>query len=537
VSREPHTVSREPHTVSREPHTVSREPHTVSREPHAANVAALLLVASLWALSEAEARVGGGQDFSTGSSRSSGSGGSGGSGGEADLVFFLIRLCFYYPEIGVPLLVLALLWMWWQQRSGASAWQRGPDEVFDGAHHTQGARRRRRKATFDLPSPAESPAARLTASDPTFSEPALHDLLQLVFRRAWEARTPADADALAPFVSVEAYRQLAQARGEAVIDDVVIASVSLTSLRESGSEHLLTVRFTSSRTLDGRRRTYQEESWTFHRARAARSLPPEAARRLGCPSCGAAVQCDPMGRCVQCHTPITEGQLQWQANDLRVDLVRELAPPELRRNQGRDPSLDLPSRVDPYLAPALRAFNGRHADFNTATWERRLHHVFLALQQAWSEARWQDARPYLTDAAWNTLRFWLDRYERAGLRNRLADARILRMQLVKVTLDPWYESVTVRFWAELRDWVERLDDHKVVAGDARTPKPFSEYWTFIRAVGSGAKSDDPSRCPSCGAPLDHINAAGVCGYCDSVITTGQFDWVLSRIEQVEVYTG
>jgi hypothetical protein len=44
-------------------------------------------------------------------------------------------------------------------------------------------------------------------------------------------------------------------------------------------------------------------------------------------------------------------------------------------------------------------------------------------------------------------------------------------------------------------------------------------------------------CPSCGAPLDNVNAAGICGYCDGKITSGRFDWVLSRIEQAEAYQG
>ena len=31
--------------------------------------------------------------------------------------------------------------------------------------------------------------------------------------------------------------------------------------------------------------------------------------------------------------------------------------------------------------------------------------------------------------------------------------------------------------------------------------------------------------------------AGVCTYCQVKVTTGDFDWVLSRIEQDEVYAG
>ena len=43
-------------------------------------------------------------------------------------------------------------------------------------------------------------------------------------------------------------------------------------------------------------------------------------------------------------------------------------------------------------------------------------------------------------------------------------------------------------------------------------------------------------CPNCGAPLQ-INMAGNCGTCRVKVTAGQFDWVLSRIEQDDVYEG
>ena len=43
-------------------------------------------------------------------------------------------------------------------------------------------------------------------------------------------------------------------------------------------------------------------------------------------------------------------------------------------------------------------------------------------------------------------------------------------------------------------------------------------------------------CPSCGAPLK-IEMAGNCSYCRAKVTSGDFDWVLSRIEQDDVYDG
>ena len=43
-------------------------------------------------------------------------------------------------------------------------------------------------------------------------------------------------------------------------------------------------------------------------------------------------------------------------------------------------------------------------------------------------------------------------------------------------------------------------------------------------------------CPNCGAPLE-INQVGECRYCKAAVTSGRFDWVLSRIEQEDDYAG
>ena len=50
------------------------------------------------------------------------------------------------------------------------------------------------------------------------------------------------------------------------------------------------------------------------------------------------------------------------------------------------------------------------------------------------------------------------------------------------------------------------------------------------------KAYDATQCPSCGAPIK-LNQAGKCEYCGTVVTGGNFDWVLSRIEQDESYFG
>jgi len=68
-------------------------------------------------------------------------------------------------------------------------------------------------------------------------------------------------------------------------------------------------------------------------------------------------------------------------------------------------------------------------------------------------------------------------------------------------------------------------------------RKWSEYWTFVRyckAKPAAARAD--LNCPNCGAPLK-VNAVGICEFCGGKITSGEFDWVLSKIEQDESYAG
>ena len=55
-----------------------------------------------------------------------------------------------------------------------------------------------------------------------------------------------------------------------------------------------------------------------------------------------------------------------------------------------------------------------------------------------------------------------------------------------------------------------------------------------RSASGPARAD--KACPRCGAPLA-INMAGSCSHCGAHVVSGEFDWVLSRIEQDDAYAG
>lgn len=496
----------------------------------------LLLVAAagLFVLAaDAEARIGGGESYgrnSNGGSSGSGFGGGGGGGGEVELVWFLVRLCIEYPAVGVPLTIVVVAF--------AVAKRTTADSRTRHVHSTH--------APPDVPRAPRrhrsSGVERLAEFDPGFSLPVLQNFLVLLHRRAYEAIGNRDWAALEPFVYPGARQALVASNPHVVsVSEVVVGGVRFLGLESKGAYDEIQVEFESTRLErldDGHeRRVLVTERWRLRRARGAHSLPPEETERMGCPSCGAAVETTSMGRCTHCDAPILAGQLQWQATSVSLVARRVVTPPQVGLLQGgRESSYDLPTLRSPDLSARLRELLTRHPDFDPSAFRDRVEQIYFELQQAWSDGRWEAIRPWVTDLLFQSLRFWMERYTRHGLQNRLTDIELHEVEIVKVSVDAWYEAITVRIWGSMKDSVVDASG-RVVGGNARVAREFSEYWTFLRASGSGGAVHDAHHCPSCGAPLDRVNQAGICGYCDSKITTGRYDWVLSRIDQPEGYAG
>jgi hypothetical protein len=110
---------------------------------------------------------------------------------------------------------------------------------------------------------------------------------------------------------------------------------------------------------------------------------------------------------------------------------------------------------------------------------------------------------------------------------------VQRVDPVQIVHGRVFDDITVRVSASAADF-EVDSSNRIVFGD-RTVRPFTEDWTFQRSVGV-ATADKPgtleNTCPSCGAPIS-LNQVGECRYCRAAVTSGKFDWVVSRIEQDE----
>jgi predicted lipid-binding transport protein (Tim44 family) len=197
---------------------------------------------------------------------------------------------------------------------------------------------------------------------------------------------------------------------------------------------------------------------------------------------------------------------------------------------------DLPTVVDPQAYQALAAIQQRDPAFEKNGFNERVGYIFHTMQAAWSGLEWDHARPFLTDNLFESQKYWIDAYRRSGLRNITERSVILRIDPARVTRDRWYDAITVRVYATGLDYTIRDADGALVGGSRSKERQYSEYWTLIRGVSARGPSRTKPECPKCGAALD-ISMAGNCKHCSAKVNSGEFDWVLARIEQDEVYTG
>ncbi len=498
-------------------------------------IAAILLMQFACGIAAAEllARAGGGDSFSGG-----GGGGGSGGGGDGDigaliyLIVQLIRLLLWLWMEGGPVgkvlclaIIVALAWggFWWWRQS-----QREKQRTIEGKVY-RGARAPGRGAQ-------ERGFASILERDPNFSRVLFLDFAHLIFTKLHESRGKGDGS-IAPYLTPTLREKLNQSGATA--SNIVVGATEIESAEVTDAEQRISVRFKANlleQSGGESRRLLLEQRLTFARPHGIVTRSPEQTLKLGCPNCGSPEEPKLDGKCPSCGTLTARGAAGWQVKTLQT-LRKQAALEPLISSGGVEEGTGAPTVVSPLLQSQLRALKVRDPAFNLTALTQRVQHMFMEVQRGWSEADASRLRPFETDTLFDAHRYWIERFVEQGVRNVLEEVTIERIQLAKLEHDAWYDAATVRIFASMRDWY-RDRNGKTVGGNPKVIRRFSEYWTLIRrAEAAGKPSGDPSRCPSCGAPLDRVNMAGICEYCGSKVISGTFDWVLSSITQDEEYAG
>lgn len=158
--------------------------------------------------------------------------------------------------------------------------------------------------------------------------------------------------------------------------------------------------------------------------------------------------------------------------------------------------------------------------------------VFIKIQNAWSQRNWKVIRPFESNELFQVHSNQLDEYIKSGKINIVEKISIQKCVLRSFDVDGTFDVLKVELHSIMRDYVIDENTKKVLESDPNRDWYMKYILTFKRKSGVKTKLEgslkSTTNCPNCGAPTN-ITSSGQCDYCDSVITTGEYDWVLSDI--------
>jgi predicted lipid-binding transport protein (Tim44 family) len=261
------------------------------------------------------------------------------------------------------------------------------------------------------------------------------------------------------------------------------------------------------------------ERWTFTRSASARTAMNGGVIASKCPACGAELRLGLDGVCAHCKASITNGAVDWVVSEVQSAAFV---------GYSADSSLGMAA---PTVADGVATLTSSDKDFSMPAFEARVKTAFLALQDAWCNRKLDAGRAFMSPGAYFSWSAQLETMAGEGRRNVLEHLEVRGIDPIRVIHGRVFDDLTVRITAVAADF-DVDGSGKIVFGD-RSVRPFKEDWTFQRSVGV-ATSNKPgtleNTCPSCGAPVS-LTQLGECRYCKAAVTSGKFDWVVSRIDQ------
>lgn len=161
--------------------------------------------------------------------------------------------------------------------------------------------------------------------------------------------------------------------------------------------------------------------------------------------------------------------------------------------------------------------------------------VFVKMQEAWSKRDWSVIRCFETNDLFEQHQKQLEGYIENHQINKMERICVKSAHLSKFEQSGDKDILTVILNSKMIDYI--IDDRtqEIIKGDRTTERHSTYKMVFIRKTGVKTKEENGEinaiNCPNCGAPTQ-IASSGKCEYCGTIVTTGEFNWVLANLEKI-----
>jgi predicted lipid-binding transport protein (Tim44 family) len=144
------------------------------------------------------------------------------------------------------------------------------------------------------------------------------------------------------------------------------------------------------------------------------------------------------------------------------------------------PAQDAPASGEPAATEALRRSD---PGFDPTRFKDSKVDEFFRIQAAWMQRDLSPVRALVSDEIWSQLESEVAGLKSAGRINHIENVAVRETELLEAWQESGREYVTMRFYANLLDYVTDEHTGAVVEGDKDKPVKFEEFWTYARQAG------------------------------------------------------
>lgn len=166
----------------------------------------------------------------------------------------------------------------------------------------------------------------------------------------------------------------------------------------------------------------------------------------------------------------------------------------------------------------------------------RVQRIADLTREAWCAGDMSRARAVVSDGVYGRFNVQLSLMRAESMKNVMDRARTISVEVEGAEATPQLDVLHVRYTAEARDRNVPLATTDAEAAKILGSTPvqaYTEIWSLVRRRGAHSKLEPQQMgigCPNCGAPLAD-GASVKCKYCNAIICSGEYDWVLAEITQ------
>ena len=156
--------------------------------------------------------------------------------------------------------------------------------------------------------------------------------------------------------------------------------------------------------------------------------------------------------------------------------------------------------------------------------------VYIDIQTAWCMRDLSPVRAFLHENLYDATSKQIQAKIGQGVIYHYESMVVNTAYLTSYAQDSQFEHLTVYLNARMIDWQEDERTGNILRGDKTTRWDLRYKMRFMRSAGVLTRNEIAAltkhSCPNCGAPLEFTSSAQ-CAFCHSVVTTGQYSWVLA----------